>query len=143
MTYSEKIKDPRWQKKRLEILGRDNFTCKLCNDDTTELHVHHLAYKGEPWEQSNDRLVTLCKNCHTLIEGCFIDYQRISVNTTFKTTGDADASIRLIHVEDSSTVIYVFENGRILDVVHLSKEMALLVANDIIKNQGNGATSEA
>ena len=32
MGYSEKLKDPRWQKKRLEILERDNFRCQYCGD---------------------------------------------------------------------------------------------------------------
>jgi hypothetical protein len=26
--YSKKLKHPRWQKKRLEILDRDKFTCQ-------------------------------------------------------------------------------------------------------------------
>jgi hypothetical protein len=39
MTYSEKLKDPRWQKKRLEVMKRDDFKCKLCNDETTTLQI--------------------------------------------------------------------------------------------------------
>lgn len=66
MTYSEKLRDPRWQKKRLEILQRDNFTCKLCSDNTTELHVHHAAYKKglDPWEYQDEWLHTVCSRCH-------------------------------------------------------------------------------
>lgn len=43
-----------------------DFTCEMCNDKETELHVHHLRYrKGvEPWEYENHELVCLCKNCH-------------------------------------------------------------------------------
>lgn len=69
-TYSEKLRDPRWQKKRLEILQRDEFCCQLCNDKETELHVHHFYYeKGKnPWEYYNDGLVTYCKNCHFIVE---------------------------------------------------------------------------
>lgn len=65
-TYSEKLKDPRWQKKRLQILNRDEFTCQKCYDDESTLHVHHLHYfKGrEPWEINSDFLITLCENCH-------------------------------------------------------------------------------
>lgn len=70
MTYSEKLRDPRWQKKRLEILKRDNFTCQKCCDDEFELHVHHSYYrKGKnPWEYENDSLLTVCKYCHSIIE---------------------------------------------------------------------------
>lgn len=31
MTYAEKLKDPRWQKKRLRILERDAFACHMQN----------------------------------------------------------------------------------------------------------------
>ena len=66
MNYSEKLKDPRWQKKRLQILERDNFTCRNCNKDDIELVVHHLKYfRGrEPWEYADKYLITLCTFCH-------------------------------------------------------------------------------
>jgi len=64
-TYSEKLKDPRWQKVRLAVLSRDNFTCRDCDDTTEELHVHHCFYrKGNPWDTETDFLLTLCKPCH-------------------------------------------------------------------------------
>lgn len=68
MNYSEKLRDPRWQKKRLKILERDNFTCLNCNSDNVSLSVHHKEYiKGsEPWEYSDKYLVTLCQPCHDL-----------------------------------------------------------------------------
>lgn len=68
MTYAEKLKDPRWQKKRLEILERDNWCCQLCFDKNTTLHVHHLKYSGEPWNTKNDDLLTYCEHCHSIIE---------------------------------------------------------------------------
>lgn len=65
MTYSEKLKDPRWQKKRLEILQRDEFTCQHCLKSDKTLHVHHTYYNGkDPWETHDSRLVTLCEDCH-------------------------------------------------------------------------------
>jgi len=78
MSYSDKLKDPRWQKKRLEILNRDNFTCKLCGDTETELHIHHVEYKGEPWEQENDKLDTLCKHCHFCLKHSVLKYEEIT-----------------------------------------------------------------
>lgn len=68
MTYSKKLQNPKWQKKRLEILNRDKWKCVKCKDEKTELHVHHLKYEGEPHEVSNDFLVTLCAHCHEQIE---------------------------------------------------------------------------
>lgn len=66
MTYAEKLKDPRWQKKRLEILNRDSFTCRKCKDTKTTLHVHHTTYSShmEPWEIPSEWLITLCSECH-------------------------------------------------------------------------------
>lgn len=63
-TYSEKLKDPRWQKKRLEILQRDEFKCRMCDDSKSTLHVHHLKYSGDPWEIDSCFLITLCEYCH-------------------------------------------------------------------------------
>lgn len=66
MTYAEKLKDPRWQKKRLEILERDNWQCMCCGAKDETLHVHHIFYfpRCDPWEVHNGFLVTFCKNCH-------------------------------------------------------------------------------
>jgi 5-methylcytosine-specific restriction endonuclease McrA len=68
MTYSEKLKDPRWQKKRLEILSAANFACEYCTNKTKTLHVHHLSYlKGkDPWDYTDDYLVCLCEDCHAI-----------------------------------------------------------------------------
>jgi hypothetical protein len=64
--YIEKLKDPRWQKKRLEILERDGFTCQYCSDKDSTLHVHHLHYlpNKDPWEYDNRYLITYCEKCH-------------------------------------------------------------------------------
>lgn len=68
-TYAEKLKDPRWQKKRLEILNRDQFTCKYCEETTKTLHVHHLDYNPNfnPWDIDISSLITLCEDCHKII----------------------------------------------------------------------------
>lgn len=68
MTYSEKLKDPRWQKKRLEIFERDGFTCQMCSDKDKTLNVHHSKYGGDPWECPNEFLTTLCDDCHSKVE---------------------------------------------------------------------------
>jgi hypothetical protein len=65
ITYAEKLKDPRWQKKRLEIFQRDKFRCMECFSDEKSLQVHHIAYKGkEPWDTPNKLLITYCHECH-------------------------------------------------------------------------------
>lgn len=64
--YFEKLKDPRWQKKRLEILERDEWTCTVCGRSDLSLHVHHGYYEGrmEPWEYHDETLHTVCEACH-------------------------------------------------------------------------------
>lgn len=76
MNYAEQLKSPMWQKKRLKILQRDNFTCLLCSDTETELHIHHKEYKSgkKPWEYEDSNFQTFCKYCHCIVE-CFKEYK--------------------------------------------------------------------
>ena len=66
MTYSEKLKDPRWQKRRLEILERDNWTCRECGVKNKTLNVHHRWYakRVDIWDAEDACLVALCDDCH-------------------------------------------------------------------------------
>ena len=70
MKYKEKFKDPRWQKKRLKILERDDWACQVCFDTESTLNVHHKYYKwkADPWDYPDDALISLCEECH-LAEG--------------------------------------------------------------------------
>lgn len=72
--YYQKLKDPRWQKKRLQIMERDNFTCQSggCGSTTDTLNVHHKFYESgkDPWDYDGNVLVTLCENCHKEEEQC-------------------------------------------------------------------------
>ena len=65
-SYASKLKHPNWQKKRLLILSRDNWTCLDCRSKDKQLHVHHLVYNknGNPWDVPDDWLVTVCFDCH-------------------------------------------------------------------------------
>ena len=72
MTYSEKLKHPKWQKKRLEIMQRDGFRCRSCGNDDNQLHVHHILYDSQyknPWDYPDYLLITFCNNCHELEHG--------------------------------------------------------------------------
>ena len=71
MSYGDKLKDPRWQKKRLEVLERDDFTCQKCCDTETTLNVHHRVYfkNKDPWDYLDTDLITLCEKCHNLEYG--------------------------------------------------------------------------
>lgn len=68
MSYAELLRDPRWQKKRLEVLTIANFSCSRCKCTTRNVQVHHKAYRknARPWEYENDELEVLCDLCHEL-----------------------------------------------------------------------------
>ena len=64
--YAKKLKDPRWDTKRREILTRDKCNCAACGAEDEPMHVHHREYSegGDPWDVPNDWLITLCEGCH-------------------------------------------------------------------------------
>lgn len=68
--YSELLRHPFWQRKRLSILERDNFTCRQCCDALSNLQIHHVYYipNTMPWDYPNEALITLCDLCHAKAE---------------------------------------------------------------------------
>lgn len=76
--YSKLLRDPRWQKKRLEIMQRDNFKCVDCECATATLNVHHTYYETgrAPWEYENASLITLCEDCHEIEHSMSRDAER-------------------------------------------------------------------
>lgn len=67
MIYTDQLKKPNWQRRRLQIFERDGFACTQCGDTENELQVHHKIYFPgvEAWEYHDSDLITLCKRCHT------------------------------------------------------------------------------
>jgi len=68
--YHERLKDPRWQKKRLGVLERANWACEGCGTQEVNLQIHHGYYEREalPWEYSEEALYCLCDDCHERAE---------------------------------------------------------------------------
>ncbi len=62
----KRLRDPRWQKKRLEIMQRAEFACTMCGDEESTLNVHHGYYEQgfDPWAYPNETLWCLCEDCH-------------------------------------------------------------------------------
>ena len=67
--FYAQYKDPRWQKKRLEVFDRDGWECSHCGASTNELHVHHVRYQTNKkvWEYEDQDLRTLCRACHSFV----------------------------------------------------------------------------
>jgi len=66
-SYVDQYNDHRWQKKRLEIIERENYICQYCHSQGNELRVHHTYYdkNKKVWEYDNDTLLCLCQRCHS------------------------------------------------------------------------------
>jgi hypothetical protein len=63
--YLQLLRDPRWQRKRLEIMERDSWKCQDCKSGDATLNVHHIRYAGRnPWDVDSQFLTTLCQACH-------------------------------------------------------------------------------
>ncbi|MDD5062066.1 MAG: hypothetical protein PHN44_07295 [Candidatus Marinimicrobia bacterium] len=75
-TYTDRLKDPRWQQKRLFIFARDSWKCRFCGRSEKTLCVHHLYYLGhiEPWDAPDCSLITLCEDCHGRTDEQFSDF---------------------------------------------------------------------
>jgi hypothetical protein len=124
-SYSEKLRDPRWQKMRLEILSRDEWTCQQCFDKETTLHVHHRYYSRgkEPWEYEQDALVTLCESCHAeeseflpnVIESTVLALKRHFFAQEILQIGASIWCLQLQHTAGvvASTISWVLDNPEI------------------------------
>lgn len=79
MKSANPYKDPRWQKKRLEVLNEKGWRCEECGDKNTTLHVHHVYYvKGrDVWNYSIDDLLVLCEDCHKFTHVVDDDIKRV------------------------------------------------------------------
>lgn len=64
--YSELLRDPRWQKKRLKILEYADWRCQICGVSDRTLHCHHSYYrKGKlPWQYPDGSIIAVCDDCH-------------------------------------------------------------------------------
>ena len=117
--YSEKLKHPKWQKKRLQILDRDQFTCKLCKDTETTLHIHHKYYEDgcAPWEYPNTALVTLCEHCHKEVEdhkNSIEDFSEIKIYKSNNWVGGSRIMF-LANTRTGITSMRIFEeNGKFI-----------------------------
>lgn len=64
--YARKLRDPRWQRRRLERMQVADFACEQCRAKDKTLAVHHRRYfKGrDPWDYPDELLHVLCEDCH-------------------------------------------------------------------------------
>lgn len=65
--YALALLDSRWNKKRVQVLKRDNYRCTNCGADNCRLSVHHEIYlkDKQPWEVPMRYLKSMCDRCHS------------------------------------------------------------------------------
>ena len=122
-SYSELLKHPKWQKKRLEILNRDGFSCMDCGDSESTLHVHHIKYiyGNDIWDYNDSNFVTLCESCHNDIT---------KMKKYIKSTID-DTFISLDEILEFTKIIDLLKQSYIYDLVEIRKS----INNYFIKNK--------
>lgn len=90
--FWDNYKHPLWQKKRLEIMQRDEFTCRSCGADSVTLNVHHASpYKKgmAPWQYDESDLITLCEKCHESITND-VNYCKAAIMHTCNNTASSE-----------------------------------------------------
>lgn len=128
MTYAEKLKKPAWQKKRLQVLQRDNWTCQLCGDVETSLHVHHNQYNGNPAATKNEFLITYCADCHYLVEYLKKYHKELKPIKVSKRLFKEENAIRLLCIvynfkkAEKGIVLLKTSEGKFIDGLLFDKE---------------------
>lgn len=135
-SYSDKLKDPRWQKKRLKILERDKWTCRLYQRDDKTLHIHHEKYKGNPWDIEDEYLKTVCCFCHEIIEeNKKREFSTIHTEFTSNDNGD-EFYYAYIFIKDIGYAVGIYDvnDGNILNNTCLISKSAIQRMGSILNS---------
>ena len=66
--YRLYLASPDWRLKRDARLDIDGHKCTMC-ESYQDLHVHHVTYENVGDEIVRTELLTVCRDCHSLIHG--------------------------------------------------------------------------
>lgn len=130
LSYGELLQDPRWQRKRLEIMRRDGFECCHCEAKDKTLHVNHRWYKArkKPWEYDDEVLETLCKDCHKEVTDAQARIKdalmRISSSQFGRIASYLEASIAASEVTGIAVGDYGSAQG-VADCLHVTVDMVI------------------
>lgn len=119
MNYAQKLQDPRWQRVRLEVLDREDFTCEWCQATNKTLHVHHGYYqKGlEPWEYNTNTLHCLCEDCHPEVQALTTEAHHLFASLSHASFDTVLGFLRYRAAEcrEDEAARIVVENAEVLD----------------------------
>jgi len=132
-TYSELLQHPKWQRKRLKIFSRDNWTCRTCGDTETTLHCHHkkYTYGNTPWEYPDEDLITLCKTCHDIVgmlkkDENHLDIETMSISYTSEYTIVADKTPKAVLIINDE----IWTIGGTKDIQHLIMLLSKCISHE-------------
>lgn len=140
--YKEQLKSPKWQKRRLEIMSRDNFTCQMCGATDKQLHVHHIRYKPGRyiWDYKDDEIITLCEDCHNNehnIDGVTYDInEMIEVIRDYGFTNTEIRSVLLTLMYHGDLLLQAIANSGFLDKYESNELLRLLNRREQIRGNG-------
>ena len=63
--YKKYLESPAWKEIRAQVLRRDKYKCRACDDRATV--VHHVRYPMKLGEEKLEWLYSLCAPCHDTI----------------------------------------------------------------------------
>ena len=89
--HLQRLTDPRWIAKRLEILAVRGNDCEGCDAKGEVVHVHHGFYEGDryPWNYPDDSLHVLCPTCHGKAQALMVQMNRLLGTLTLEQYRDA------------------------------------------------------
>ena len=125
MNYKEQYSHPKWQKKRLEILERDDWKCQSCGNTKSTLHVHHMEYikDNKIWDYDNNNFITYCESCHEIIHGFKKDIKYVIDNSFVNT----------INLEYLYYIIVGLSNMYVDDMVTIGKVLDIIIKKPVRK----------
>jgi len=118
LSYKEQYQHPHWQRKRLEIFRRDDWTCRCCGQTLKALHIHHLYYQSDLhlWQYDNDALVTVCNDCHKKLHR---ELAKLAGQIAFKIlSGQVDATDFIKSIQKKPKPKKQFEQASIQDAIN-------------------------
>lgn len=128
-SYSDLLKKPEWQKRRLQIFERDKWACVKCKDTKNELQVHHLKYTGKPWQAPDADLETLCCHCHFIISK-----YKIHIEKAVKTLTEKTENVAVRFKSGESLYLFIFNDNMGVETSLEFTEMSLLEMLNLLKS---------
>jgi 5-methylcytosine-specific restriction endonuclease McrA len=65
---SARLHSREYEELRHRVLRRDGWRCQFCGS-RQNLEVHHQQFRSRSGEDTEDNLISVCRNCHSIAHG--------------------------------------------------------------------------